>query len=109
MPARQKSARVWVEVHLTRGEIRELKDRAYADRRAIGRWVAWAVAQALNRSAPRRPRPRQGGREPRVPYSIGFRLPPVLHARLVAAARKELRSISNYVEVVVGAALRRKK
>jgi hypothetical protein len=39
VPARQRKARVWVEMHLTRSEIKELGDRAYADF-----WIGATVA-----------------------------------------------------------------
>ena len=57
MPVRQKSTRVWVEMHLTRAEIKKLEDRAYADRCAIASYVAWCVAHALDGAGPRGARP----------------------------------------------------
>jgi hypothetical protein len=82
VPRRQQNAKIWVAISLTRSEIKELRARAYDDRRSIGSYVAWSAAQALGGSRARRPRSRET-RESRVRYSVGFRLPPEVHKRLV--------------------------
>ena len=57
VPARRKSARVCVEMHLTRAEIKEIEGRAHADRRAIVSDVGGCVAHALDGGGPRGARP----------------------------------------------------
>lgn len=64
MPARStvkpRNACVWVAVHLTRAEIRALKEYAAADLRSVGGYVAWLLAQHLKGPARRKLRPVRG-------------------------------------------------
>jgi hypothetical protein len=101
---------LYVEVHLTRAELRRLEATAAESVRSIGSLLSYLVMQELER-----PRRRTGSavlgassRDRREPYSVRFVIPKAMRRRLESAARAELRSVSGYVGRVLVEALARK-
>jgi hypothetical protein len=90
---------------LTRSEIRQLQERAAADMRSIGSYVAFLVVRHLSGRGNGRRR-RQAVASPsgqRVSYRIAVSLTPEQKAQPEARARDQVRSVSSYVaRLIVG-------
>ena len=65
--------------------------------------MTWLVAQDLARTTDPRPRRVRSARasDSRMPYSVLLTMPQAMRARLEAAARRDLRSVSGFVGRVV--------
>lgn len=92
--------RLWVHPLLTPVEVRKLKGHAAAKMRTVGNYVAWLIVRDLSRPAGRRRR-LPDSRGPRERFGIGIGLTRAEKAALDRRLAREVRSVSNYVQVVI--------
>jgi hypothetical protein len=95
---REKKVGLRLAPQLTRSEARQLQERAAADMRSIGGYVAFLVIEDLRR----RGRGRRHGRaaaqsDQRVSYDIAVSLTPDQETQLQAQSTAQVRSVSSYV------------
>ena len=103
--AEPRPIRLWLHPLLTPTEIRKLKSRAQAEMRSVGNLVTWLIVQDLARPVGMRRRlPGSGGGRKR--FGIGIGLTRAEKAALDERLAREMRSVSNYVQVVIVEALR---
>ena len=105
MPARKtprqelKKPRVRLTLHLTRSEIKALEARAAQDLRPIGQYIAVLILESG------RPRKRGGtgasSGDKRMAYDVAVPLTIPERRQLEEKAKKEMRSVSNYVTKLV--------
>ncbi len=105
--ARPPMVRLRVDPQLTRGEVRELQDRAAADMRSVGGHVAMLVIADLRRRGRGRPASGISPGDKRSTYGIAVPLTPEQKRKVEHRAREEVRSVSSYVALLIVAALGR--
>ena len=103
-----KTVRLRVDPQLTRNEIKRLRERAAADMRSIGGYVAQLVVQDLRRERGQQRR-LTGAKlgDERTGYHVGIQLTVEQREELEARAADEARSLSSYVARLIVASLGR--
>ena len=94
-----KQPRIRLTLHLTRSEIKQLEDRAAEDLRPIGQYIAVLILQP-SRSAKRGGTGASAG-DNRKAYEVAVPLTILERRQLDQNAKKERRSVSNYVTKLV--------
>ena len=107
-PTPTPTVRLRADLMLTEQESRKLEEHAAAELRSVADTVRQLLAEDLQRKQPTRGPTKAKRGDKRSGYSVNLSLTVPERRALEERARKEERSVSNYVTVVVLRAMRRR-